>query len=239
MVYHSIGFIFRYDLLLNGGGSQTIVFQKAAYRQTSSTIAIGWNDFITVDVMKMFRETEAARSRVDFILPSTADASACDLFKIPFRPKFFPFWRLFPSGGLGSGPVLYYDARVLQQSFNVSGSDLRLNHFSSRANGFASLMLISLTDEATTSDLARITVRVSIAGLQEETIYDASPNLSHTFAWNGSNSYKQQVFGFSNAKGVFLAMWENGRWEKKGFVLQLASDMKEETAGTSFGSIRL
>ncbi|OQV15708.1 Teneurin-m [Hypsibius exemplaris] len=88
----------------------------------------------------------------------------------------------------------------VRESFNVSGADIRLNHVSSRTAGFSALMLISLTKETVAVGLNRVTVRISNAGIQEETVYDAQPNLSHVYSWNGTNAYKQLVYGFSNAK---------------------------------------
>ena len=199
-------FLRRFDLLFNGGGSHIINFQKNNYRDTSTTATLAWNEFGVVDTLKMFREQElAAQSRVGFILPPSAinmDGLVCELSAVHFQLDSYPFWKHFTSGGQGNGPVVYYDAQVLQESVNVSGSDIRLNHVSSRSGGFSSLLLIALTKATIPAGLDQVTVRITNAGVQEETVYEAQPNLSHVYAWNGTNAYKQVVYGFSSAKGI-------------------------------------
>lgn len=183
-----------------------IVYQKTNYRDTSTSTTLAWNEFGVVDTVRMFREQElAAQARVGFILPPNAmtnDGAACALATVHFQPDLHPFWKQFTSGGQGGRPLVYFDAQVLQESVNVSGSDVRLNHVSSRSSGFSSLLLITLTKATIPAGLDRITVRVAIAGVLEETMYDATPSLSHVYAWNGTNAYRQIAYGFSSAKGV-------------------------------------
>lgn len=93
---------------------------------------------------------------------------------------------------------------MLQESLNISGSSLQLNHFSSRTSGFASVLLIVLTKNEELKNVTKITVKISNAGLQEETSYEPEKNLSHVYAWNGLNAYRQLVYGFSNAKGTVM-----------------------------------
>ncbi|GAV01016.1 hypothetical protein RvY_11793-2 [Ramazzottius varieornatus] len=190
-----------FDLMVNGGGSQTIVFQKSGYRRATTSLAVGWNEFSVVEATRMLREGEAPRSRLlDLLTPGASTGSSCVLPGPLPQVEVYPFWQHFPSGGLGSSSVVYQDAQVLQESLNISGSALQLNHFSSRTSGFASLLLIVLTKNEDLKNVTKITVKISNAGLQEETSYDAEKDLSHVYAWDGFNAYKQLVYGFSNAK---------------------------------------
>ena len=79
---------------------------------------------------------------------------------------------------------------------------------------FSSLLLIALTKATIPAGLDQVTVRITNAGVQEETVYEAQPNLSHVYAWNGTNAYKQVVYGFSSAKGILFHNNSTGYPEK-------------------------
>lgn len=117
-------------------------------------------------------------------------------------PDFYypeTIWRTFTSGQYGFVVLGCASATGVPEHL---GSALQLNHFSSRTSGFTSLLLIVLTKSEDLKNVTKITVKISNAGLQEETSYDADKDLSHVYAWDGFNAYKQLVYGFSNAKGT-------------------------------------
>lgn len=50
-----------------------------------------------------------------------------------------------------------------------------------------------LTHDHVPQELTHVHVRVEIEGAVHSKTYEADPQLSHTFAWNKRNVYKQKV----------------------------------------------
>lgn len=61
-------------------------------------------------------------------------------------------------------------------------------------------MHIQLTRKIVPASLARVHVRVEIEGSLHTHTYEADPDLTHVFAWNKRNVYKQKVYGQAQAK---------------------------------------
>lgn len=72
--------------------------------------------------------------------------------------------------------------------------------------------------------------RVEIEGSLHVKTYEADPNLTHTFAWNKRNVYKQKVYGVVQAKvsiGYQHSTCEDPVWETqtadiKGFDVDIS-----------------
>ena len=90
--------------------------------------------------------------------------------------------------------------QILQESIRIPGSELYLQYQSSQAPGYYSTLLMRLTHDAIPSTLTHVHVTVQIEGSVHTKTYEADPNLTHTFAWNKRNVYKQKVYGISQAK---------------------------------------
>jgi hypothetical protein len=71
---------------------------------------------------------------------------------------------------------------------------------SSQAPGYLSSVLMRLTHTSVPPTLTHVHVRVEIEGSVYTKTYEADPHLTHTFAWNKRNVYKQKVslFDFTN-----------------------------------------
>lgn len=83
--------------------------------------------------------------------------------------------------------------QMLQESIRIPGSGLHLMYRSSLASGYLSRVIIRLTRSTIPNSLIRVHVRVEIEGSVHTKAYEADPNLTHTFAWNKRNVYKQKV----------------------------------------------
>ena len=59
---------------------------------------------------------------------------------------------------------------------------------------------MQLTGPFIPKSLTHVHVHVEIEGSLHTKTYEADPNLTHTFAWNKRNVYKQKVYGIAQAK---------------------------------------
>ena len=90
--------------------------------------------------------------------------------------------------------------QMLQESIRIPGSKLHLMYRTSLAPGYLSKVVMRLTRAAIPKSLVKVHVRVEIEGSVHTKVYEADPNLTHTFAWNKRNVYKQKVYGVAQAK---------------------------------------
>jgi len=49
----------RFDILVNGGGSVTLSFQRQPFKIRQTTVMLPWNRMITMDTVTLTLETEA------------------------------------------------------------------------------------------------------------------------------------------------------------------------------------
>lgn len=71
---------------------------------------------------------------------------------------------------------------------------------SSQAAGYLSTVRMQLTGPVIPISLTHVHVHVEIEGSVHTKTYEADPNLTHTFAWNKRNVYKQKVYGVAQAR---------------------------------------
>lgn len=81
----------------------------------------------------------------------------------------------------------------MQESISIPGSDLHLMYQSSQSAGYYSLLYMRLTGGQIPSTLTHVHIRVEIEGSIYTKMYEADPDLTHVFAWNKRNVYKQKV----------------------------------------------
>lgn len=82
----------------------------------------------------------------------------------------------------------------MQESISIPGSDLHLMYQSSQAAGYLSSIHMKLTGKTIPRSLTHVHVRVEVEGSLHVRTYEADPNLTHVFAWNKRNVYKQKVY---------------------------------------------
>lgn len=119
--------------------------------------------------------------------------------------------------------ILFAFFQMLQESIRIPGSGLHLMYRTSLAPGYLSKVVMSLTKSKIPKSLVRVHVRVEIEGSVHTKTYEADPNLTHIFAWNKRNVYKQKVYGVANAKisiGYEHSTCANIVWETQTATLQ-------------------
>ena len=89
---------------------------------------------------------------------------------------------------------------MVQESIAIPGSHLHLTYRSSQAAGYLSTVKMQLTPRRIPASLTHVHVHVQIEGSVHTKTYEADPLLSHTFAWNKRNVYKQKVYGVAQAR---------------------------------------
>lgn len=84
----------------------------------------------------------------------------------------------------------------MSESIGIPGSSVKLTYRSSQAAGYLSCVHVQLTRRIVPAALMRVHVRVEIEGSLHTQTYEADPELTHVFAWNKRNVYKQKVSNF-------------------------------------------
>lgn len=96
--------------------------------------------------------------------------------------------------------ITKYHLQIVQESIAIPGSNLHLMYQSSQAAGYLSTVRMQLTGPFIPKSLTHVHVHVEIEGSLHTKTYEADPNLTHTFAWNKRNVYKQKVYGVAQAR---------------------------------------
>lgn len=55
---HCLDHLFRFDILVNGGGSMTLTFQRHPFKAKQATLMVPWNRLVMLDVVTMVLEGE-------------------------------------------------------------------------------------------------------------------------------------------------------------------------------------
>ncbi|XP_031628947.1 teneurin-a isoform X5 [Contarinia nasturtii] len=208
-----------FDVLVNGGGAVTLQFQRSPFHPMTRTVFVPWNQIVVLPPiqMQLNEDEEQSRLSVKVAPPNPAysflntirygfddaaqtDAMLCmDHDHELLKPQVISTWM--PSG-VGSKPgkrTIFAETQIVQETIQIPGSELHLTYQSSQASGYLSLVRMRLTKEKIPKTLTHVHVGVEIEGSLHVKTYEADPNLSHTFAWNKRNVYKQKVYGISIA----------------------------------------
>ncbi|XP_055298190.1 teneurin-a isoform X3 [Sitodiplosis mosellana] len=208
-----------FDVLVNGGGAVTLQFQRSPFHPMTRTVFVPWNQIVVLPPiqMQLNEDEEQSRLSVKVAPPNPAysflntirygfdeaaqtDAMLClDHAHELLKPQVISTWM---PAGVGSKPgkrTIFAETQIVQETIQIPGSELHLTYQSSQAPGYLSLVRMRLTQEKIPKTLTHVHVGVEIEGSLHVKTYEADPNLSHTFAWNKRNVYKQKVYGISIA----------------------------------------
>lgn len=236
---------FRFDVLVNGGGAVTLQFQRSPFRPLTRTVFVPWNqivvlppihmelsDEITIPRNRRFQNTTVLSrhpainfsgvSRSLFGEGSTPPPS-CLEHDSTLTPHIIPTWMPEALGGIPGKSVIFAEPQIVQESIAIPGSDLHLMYQSSQAAGYLSTVHMRLTGPKIPETLTHVHVRVELEGFLHLKTYEADPNLTHTFAWNKRNVYKQKVYGTALAKisvGYQHSTCKEPVWETQTATLQ-------------------
>ncbi|XP_012287191.1 teneurin-a isoform X2 [Orussus abietinus] len=201
-----------FDVLVNGGGAITLQFQRNPFNPLTRTVFVPWNQIVVLPpiVMTISEEGETYKSHR---LPSPAagfPSLSMGLFgehgpclehdHETLRPIIVGTWMPEKIGGLPGKSLVFAESQIVQESIPIPGSNVHLMYQSSQAPGYLSTVRMQLTGTTIPKSLTHVHVYVEIEGSVNTKTYEADPNLTHTFAWNKRNVYKQKVYGVAQAR---------------------------------------
>ncbi|XP_017766143.1 PREDICTED: teneurin-a [Eufriesea mexicana] len=201
-----------FDVLVNGGGAVTLQFQRSPFKPLTRTVFVPWNQIVVLPpvVMTLNKEGESNKSNQP---PSPAvgfPGISMGLFSEHgpclehdhelLRPIIVSTWMPEKVGGLPGKSLVFAESQIVQESIAIPGSNLHLMYQSSQAAGYLSTVRMQLTGPFIPKSLTHVHVHVEIEGSLHTKTYEADPNLTHTFAWNKRNVYKQKVYGVAQAR---------------------------------------
>ncbi|XP_049862885.1 teneurin-a isoform X3 [Schistocerca gregaria] len=205
-----------FDVLVNGGGAVTLQFQRSPFRPLTRTVFVPWNQIVVLPpvTMQLSDDTDIySENAGSLALGMGVPLSSMPLFsniaqREPcldhdhelLRPVVMSTWMPEKVGGIPGRSLVFAETQILQESIRIPGSGLHLVYRSSQAPGYLSRVLMQLTHSTIPPTLTHVHVRVEIEGSVHTRTYEADPHLTHTFAWNKRNVYKQKVYGVAQAK---------------------------------------
>nr|CAD7400470.1 unnamed protein product [Timema cristinae] len=228
-----------FDVLVNGGGAVTLQFQRNPFLPLTRTVFVPWNQIVVLPpiAMQLSDESDLYREHGSSApgLPNNLPGRATPLFggtqRAPcldhdhelLRPVIMSTWMPEKVGAMPGRCLVLAETQILQESIQIPGSSLHLMYQSSQAPGYLSTVLMRLTHSTVPTTLTHVHVRVEIEGSVHTRAYEADPHLTHTFAWNKRNVYKQKVYGVAQAKisvGYQYSSCPSILWETQTAVLQ-------------------
>src|SRR3990172_3769269 len=101
-----------------------------------------------------------------------------------------------------SGSIIECETQVLGERVPITGTSLGLHYSSRRARGYAveRRVVIPLVGAPCPTSLDSVNLTVDVAGQHHAFTFPASPNLTHTFEWDGKDVYGRDVAGSAEAK---------------------------------------
>ncbi|XP_054267852.1 teneurin-a-like isoform X4 [Macrosteles quadrilineatus] len=223
-----------FDVLVNGGGAVTLQFQRSPFQPLTRTLFVPWNQIVVLPpiTMQLGDDADGYRGPPHPVLSLGAPSLTTALHMVEpcldhdntlLVPVVLSTWMPEKVGGMAGKSLIFAETQMLQESIRIPGSGLHLMYRSSLASGYLSRVVMRLTHSLIPRSLVRVHVRVEIEGSVHSKTYEADPNLTHTFAWNKRNVYKQKVYGVAQAKisvGYEHATCPNIIWETQTAMLQ-------------------
>ena len=154
-----------------------------------------WNEVVVLSPVRLTdRETVVQVPELFRTIP------ACPAHNYhTMQPIALAAWQTGSPGRTPAQSALLAESQAVQEVLAIPGSDIRLVYHSSRAKGYYSTIQLQLTPAVLPPSLTRVHLSISIEGVQEERLFEADPNLRHTYAWDRLNIYRQRVYGVTTA----------------------------------------
>ncbi|XP_057340739.1 teneurin-a isoform X2 [Microplitis mediator] len=208
-----------FDILVNGGGAVTLQFQRNPFDPLTRTVFVPWNQIVVLPpvVMTLPQERKSHKSNLPpipavgfpgfpglsmglFVSNGTFREPCMEHNHETLRPIIVGTWMPEKVGGLPGRSLVLAETQIVQESIPIPGSNVHLMYQSSQAAGYLSTVRMQLTGPVIPVSLTHVHVHVEIEGSVHTKTYEADPNLTHTFAWNKRNVYKQKVYGVAQAR---------------------------------------
>ncbi|BES99420.1 EGF-like domain [Nesidiocoris tenuis] len=218
-----------FDVLVNGGGAVTLQFQRSPFRPMTKTVFVPWNQIVVLGPITMQLSEDSDMfpghtSPAALTLGNTQHNPPCmDHDNTLLMPVILSTWMPEKVGGKAGKSLVFAETQMLQESIRIPGSKLHLMYRTSLSPGYLSKVVMRLTRAVIPKSLVKVHVHVEIEGSVHTKVYEADPNLTHTFAWNKRNVYKQKVYGVAQAKisvGYEHSTCSNIVWETQTAILQ-------------------
>lgn len=96
-----------------------------------------------------------------------------------------------------SGCVIDTLSQVLGEDIPIAGTEYALHYRSDQTKGYANSRktVITLSKESVPASLQYISLQIAAPGKTFDYRYEALPNQTHTFEWDGSDAYGREHFG--------------------------------------------
>ncbi|XP_014290946.3 teneurin-a isoform X3 [Halyomorpha halys] len=198
-----------FDVLVNGGGAVTLQFQRSPFQPMTRTVFVPWNQIVVLapifmqlsdETAEQFRENQPPPALALGLGSLVHNLPCIDHDETLLMPVILSTWMPEKVGGMPGKSLIFAETQMLQESIRIPGSGLHLMYRTSLAPGYLSKVVMRLTRSKIPKSLVKVHVRVEIEGSVHTKTYEADPNLTHVFAWNKRNVYKQKVYGVAQAK---------------------------------------
>ncbi|XP_023930983.1 teneurin-m-like isoform X2 [Lingula anatina] len=208
-----------FDILVNGGGSVTLQFQRQPFKTKMATVMVPWNQLVTMESINLVLEGD---NEVE-----TPHPCAVEYDTNTIKPLVLSTWQHTQLGSCPAESAIIPESQVLQESIAIPGTNLHLVYHSSKTSGYMSSILIQLTPELIPQTLALVHLRVTVEGIVLEKLFEADRGLKYRFAWDRTNAYKQKVYGIVTAsvkvgyqyQGCSHIFWETRTATMSGYDL--------------------
>ncbi|CAL4070306.1 unnamed protein product [Meganyctiphanes norvegica] len=221
-----------FDVLVNGGGAVTLVFQRVPFQPLTVTVPVPWNQIVVLDPIVMSLKgqdqdrVEGTKGEVGGQWSTPCLSHDHNLMK----PQVVSTYLAHTVGGASYRPTVFTETQVVQESLNIPGSSLHLLYHSHSVAGYLSTLLLQLTPSEIPSQLTMVHLKVTLEGSVFSKVFEADPNITYTFTWNKRNVYKQKVYGEATAlvsvgyeyNGCAQVLWETLTSTLHGFHMDIS-----------------
>jgi hypothetical protein len=196
-----------FDMLVNGGGGVTLQFQRSPFRPLTRTFHVPWNRIQVIEPIVMAASSGGGGGgkggggvvwieEEEGIASSTAAAAATARFsspclahhhQLPAPSILEPPAEEWPSSLGAVDRTVLSDSGLLREVISIPDTAVQLVYLSSTAASQLSPLAVRLTPPAGTGQLiglARVHVRVEVAGQVISKVLEPEPDLVYTYGWN-------------------------------------------------------
>ncbi|RWS25563.1 teneurin-m-like protein [Leptotrombidium deliense] len=202
-----------FDILVNGGGAVTLHFQREPFQALHKTVVVPWNDIVVIDKVTMHIDKHHLQKQT---LMTCREHNYKTMTPLIFNSdlKSHNCNESFES----STSTIETDS--LTESIPIYGTKMKLVYQSSRSSGYYSTLELRLTPQKISPFLKLVHLKIIVAGIKVEKVFESDENIEYKFVWNRRNVYKQKVYGF--AKTTISVGYEYSKdvceqiiWEKR------------------------
>ncbi len=184
---------FSFNLLINGGGSVLIQFNRQPFKTKQYAFIVPWNTFFHIGYIYMDENIENNLCYGNFsenVQPKLWDTS--------LDRSFINNEQYNYAYTLGS--------QIIRQSISIDENDLPIKFIylsSSSTRRYQSILTIVLTENEIDDYLIQIHLSISIEGIYFMKKFQAETGLIYEYEWSRRNAYDQNVHGLAEAISRF------------------------------------